>query len=143
MSDTELTSMPEPARRVEIFTGAGRRRVWPPGVKAAIIAEIGVDGATVSAVARRHGLTAGQLFAWRREARRAAAGSGFVPVLREPPSTASALLRKDRRERRRALPDEAPIAVVEVVVGGAVMRVLPAADERTIAAVLAAMKSVR
>jgi transposase len=70
MSDTELTSMPEPARRIEIFTGAGRRRVWPAAVKAEIIAEIGIDGATVSAVARRHGLTVGQLFAWRGAARR-------------------------------------------------------------------------
>ena len=71
MSDTELTSMPKPARRIEIFTGAGRRRAWPAAAKAEIIAQIGVEGASVSAVARRHGLTPGQLFAWRREARRA------------------------------------------------------------------------
>jgi hypothetical protein len=55
----------------------------------------------------------------------------------------SALPRKGRREGRCGPPrGEAPSAVVEVAVGGAVMRVLPGADERTIAAVLAAMKAI-
>jgi transposase len=143
MSDTELTSMPEPARRIEIFTGAGRRRTWTAAAKAEIIAQIGVEGATVSAVARRHGLMAGQLFAWRREARRAAASSGFVPIVSEPPSLASTSPRKG------SLRGTAPVAMgtqgatVEVTIGGAVIRILPGADERTIAAVLSAVKLFR
>jgi transposase len=42
---------------------------------------------TASAVARRHGLHAGQLFVWRQQLQRSASaatasgGSGFVPVL--------------------------------------------------------------
>ena len=71
--------MSEPARRIEIFTGAGRRRVWPAEAKAEIIAQIGIGGATVSEVARRHGLTSGQLFAWRRRARRVAASPMTTP----------------------------------------------------------------
>src|SRR3954469_4705810 len=31
--------MPERARRIEVFTGAGRRRTWPADEKAAIVAE--------------------------------------------------------------------------------------------------------
>ena len=31
--------MPEPVRRIEVFTGAGRRRRWPAEEKAAIVAE--------------------------------------------------------------------------------------------------------
>src|SRR4051795_2318349 len=79
MSISELTPMRERARRIEVFTGAGRRRTWPADEKAAIVAESYAPGKTVCGVARRHGLTSAQLFAWRRLARRAR-----VPVP-EPP----------------------------------------------------------
>ncbi len=46
---------------------AGTRRSWSWEQKAAIVAEVGVSGASVSQVARRHGLNAGLLFRWRRE----------------------------------------------------------------------------
>jgi transposase len=144
MSDTELTSMPEPARRIEIFTGSGRRRAWSAAAKAEIVAQIGVEGASVSAVARRHGLTPGQLFAWRREARRATVPSGFVPVVSETQLLAPALPKKGRpRAKSSPLAAGASRAAVEVAIGEAVIRVLPGADERTIAAVLSALKLVR
>jgi len=54
--------MPERARRIEVFTGAGRRRNWPADEKAAIVAESYAPGRTVCGVARRHGLTPAQLF---------------------------------------------------------------------------------
>ena len=44
------------AQRFEVFTGAGKRRDWPPEVKAAIVAECYSGREGVSAVARRHGL---------------------------------------------------------------------------------------
>ena len=71
MSDTELLpkSKMEPARRLEVFTGAGRRRAWTAEQKAQIVAESYDSGETVSAVARRYGLTAQQVFGWRRKAR--------------------------------------------------------------------------
>src|SRR5437867_11284719 len=69
MSDTELLPKLEPVRRLEVFTGAGRRRSWTAEQKLQIINESYADGETVSAVARRHGLTPQQLFGWRRAAR--------------------------------------------------------------------------
>jgi transposase-like protein len=61
MSDTELLPEPkrepEPVRRLEVFTGAGRRRRWTAEQKARIVAESYESGETVCAVARRHGLT--------------------------------------------------------------------------------------
>jgi transposase len=66
MSDPELLTVSEPPRRLEIFTGAGRRRTSSPETKARIVAESQAAGASVCAVARRHGLTP-QLFTWRRE----------------------------------------------------------------------------
>jgi transposase len=78
MSDTELLlkskAEPEPARRAEVFTGAGRRRAWSAEQKRQIVADSFESGETVSAVARRHGLTPQQLFGWRRSARRRPGG---------------------------------------------------------------------
>jgi transposase len=41
VSDTELfhKSKPEAVRRLEVFTGSGRRRAWTPEQKARILAE--------------------------------------------------------------------------------------------------------
>src|SRR6184192_2917124 len=96
MSDTELLPKLEPVRRLEVFTGAGRRRSWTAEQKLQIINESYADGETVSAVARRHGLTPQQLFGWRRAARPlAVTGRGevrpaFAPVIVEgAPSRAS------------------------------------------------------
>jgi transposase len=50
-------SKAEPVRRLEVFTGTGRRRTWTAEQKAGIVAESYVGGETVSVVARRHGLT--------------------------------------------------------------------------------------
>ena len=92
MSDTELLLKPEAVngsgsvQRVEVFTGTGRRRRWTAEQKAAIVAETYERGETVSAVARRHGLTTQQLFTWRRDARRAQASASrmaFAPVVLE------------------------------------------------------------
>lgn len=157
MSDTELTHMSEAAsaRRIEIFTGAGRRRAWPESVKAAIVAESKIAGASVCAVARRHGLTPQQLFAWRRQARRyttaeaAPTALDFVPVVGETREVSTALPKKKRKRRKLG-----PVAMsasrfaegavsVEIEIGGAVIRVRQGADERTVAAVLEAMKIAR
>ena len=69
MSDTEFMAKSDPIRPLEIFTGAGRRRSWSAEQKAQIVAESLSSGASVCAVARRHGLTPQQLFTWRRQAR--------------------------------------------------------------------------
>src|SRR5688572_24752971 len=74
-------------RRLEVITGVGRRRRWSDEDKARIVAESLDPATTSSAVARRYGLHASQLFAWRQQLQRSAAaaqtlgGPGFVPVL--------------------------------------------------------------
>ena len=74
-------------RRVEVITGVGRRRRWSTEEKARIVAESLDPVTTASAVARRYGLHASQLFVWRQQLQRSASsaetarGPGFVPVL--------------------------------------------------------------
>src|SRR6516225_4993102 len=70
--DTVHTAITEPVRRLEVFTGAGRRRKWSDEEKARMVAEIVASGDSVCAVARRHGLSSQQLFGWRRQLREAA-----------------------------------------------------------------------
>ena len=146
MSDTELLPKPkpEPVRRLEVFTGSGRRRTWTPAQKGEILAEIYESGETVSAVARRHGLTPQQLFGWRREAQRrarrraandegAARGTAFAAVVVE-----EAL----RRSEAPIGPD--PIggtAAIEIVIGAATVRVAPGIDAATLTTVLRAVKA--
>jgi transposase len=58
--------------RHEVIVGVERRRRWPDDEKLSILTEVGVDGATVAEVARRHDLTRQHIYQWRRELRRKA-----------------------------------------------------------------------
>ncbi|WEQ50578.1 transposase (plasmid) [Komagataeibacter oboediens] len=68
----------------EILIGVERRRRWPDERKLEILAEVGVDGASVSDVARRHGLTRQHLYQWRTSFRQRLSSPdqsvAFVPV---------------------------------------------------------------
>ena len=50
----------------EILSGVQRRRRWTPEEKVRIVEQTYLPGMSVSLVARRHGIGAGQLFTWRR-----------------------------------------------------------------------------
>src|SRR3974390_2467816 len=68
---------------------ATTRRRWSGEQKRAIVGEIDVAGASVSEVARRHGIHSSQLFRWRREFEPTSAGGSapvatFVPVVVAP-----------------------------------------------------------
>ena len=116
-------------QRVEVLTGPGRRRTWDGATKARVVAESYAPGAVVSAVARRWQIAPQQLFTWRREAR--AAGleasrgeAAFVPIVAEP--LAAAVVASE--------------AIIEVVLGGAVVRVSPGVDPALLTAVLRAVR---
>jgi len=102
-------------RRIEVLTGTPRRRRWSAAEKAAIVAESLAPGAVASTVALRHGLHRNQLYMWRRELRsgalatRGIAMPDFVPIVPE------------NRAASRA-------AVIEIEIGGAVLRADAGAD---------------
>ena len=51
------------------MTGAERRRRWSDSEKRSIMGEVGVRGATVAEVARRHDVTRQHIYQWRAELR--------------------------------------------------------------------------
>ena len=120
-------------RRIEVLTGAGRRRRWPQEVKDAIVAETLADGAVVSEVARRHRVAPSQVFSWRKEACERASTlpletAAFAPVVVEHqqaqgPSPAQAL----------------PSSMIEIEIGGAKLRIPPNASREAIFAVVEAI----
>jgi transposase len=124
------------SRRIEVFTGSGRRREWPADQKAAIVAESYAGVGSVCDVARRHGLTPTQLFTWRRAERRrppalgGATEAAFVPAVVDTP-----------KGGLPATDDESPLIGVEV--GGASLWICRGADIATVTAIVKALKGAR
>lgn len=143
--DTVDSAITKPVRRLEVFTGAGRRRTWSDEDKARVVAEIETSGDSVSGVARRHGLSPQQLFGWRRRVREAQAVVSrdgeprFVPAVVDPApcDTAGSRQRKTRRQHR----DEPLAGTIEVAIDGVTVRIGAGAPADTIAAVLRALKA--
>ena len=55
--------------RHEVIVGVERRRRWSDEEKLSILGEVGVGGASVADVARRHDLTRQHIYQWRRQLR--------------------------------------------------------------------------
>jgi transposase len=129
-------------QRLEVITGTGRRRRISNDDKARIVEETLAEGAVVSEVTRRHGLTPQQVFTWRRQAQRAAAEisdqevAQFVPAIVEPPAELRRQCRVPRGSRRND-----GFGDLEVEIGGMTVRVGRGADAKMVMAVLRALKA--
>ena len=115
-------------RRVEVLTGAERRRRWSAAEKAAIVAESFAPGAVSSAIALRHGLHRNQLYAWRRELRSTIVADAGVPVPEFVPVIA--------QERVSA---GGP--AIEIEIGGVVLRASPGVDFGFLGEVIRVLKA--
>jgi len=139
--DTVDNAITKPVHRLEVFTGAGRRRSFSDEDKARIVAEIATSGESVCAVARRHGLSPQQLFGWRRRLRESQVGSSeadrlqFVPAVMDVGSSAV--------PQRRApwSKTEANTGTIEIEIDGVTVRVGRGADAKTLMTVLRALKA--
>ena len=126
MSGDDVLSMPV-ARRLEVFTGAGRRRRWSSEAKARIVAES--YATSVGEAAERHALRATQLFTWRRAARRGGGdGVTFTPVVVDESAG-------DRRGGGHGM--------IEVEIGPASLRIGPGADIGMTLAIVGALRGKR
>ena len=133
----------KPVHRLEVFTGAGRRRTWSAEDKALIVAEILASGDSVSAVARRHGLSPQQLFGWRRELQASQTALSHPEELQFVPAVLAAASSSPVRRQRRTLRHQAEPGggMIEVEIDGVVVRVGHGADAKTVTAVLRALKA--
>jgi transposase len=59
--------MTTPPRRIEVITGGERRRRWSIEEKREIVAESLGPEVRLSEIIRKHGITSGQLYAWRQQ----------------------------------------------------------------------------
>lgn len=140
------------AQRFEVFTGAGKRREWPPELKASIVAECCSGREGVSAVARRYGLDPSQIYGWRKGLRKQleikvsadpaakAEAVMFVPAMIEAdaPAPAKPALRRHSQRRRHAKQ-----AAVELEIDGVAVKIAHGTDASLIGAVIDALKATR
>jgi transposase len=123
-------------RRIEVFTGAGRRREWSAEQKAAILAESYAGTSSVCDVARRHGLTPTQLFTWRRAAR----GQTIAATDQNPefvPAVIGTLASAPKEEQ--AAVEATPLIGFDL--DGASVWVCPGADAAMVTTIIRALKA--
>jgi transposase len=137
--DHPMTKGGARVQRVEVFTGLGRRRLWTAEEKASIVAESHAEEGGVSLVARRHGLSPSQLFAWRRAAREGsdaeASASTFVPAIVDAPSASPETVEKS------APPDVGQRHSIELEVKGSSVFIWAGAEPAMVTAIIGALKS--
>jgi transposase len=126
---------------VEIITGVERRRRWRLEEKLRIVAEAEAPAACFAEVARRHEISRGLLWNWRRQVRTGALGptetAAFLPVRIMPEQPAPAMTAVSAVASRQqaasgdttieiALPDGTTVRVGRDVGAAALRRVLGA-----------------
>lgn len=129
---------------------ATTRRSWSKAQKNAIVAEIDAGGATLSEVARRHGIHSSLLFRWRKalgsvmgdppivaSAKTSTVGApSFVPVMLPSPPTSS-------RPITTAI-TPSPASTIEVVLdGGRTVRVGEDVDTGALVRIIEALEKSR
>ena len=115
-------------QRVEVLSGAPRRRRWSAAEKASIVAESFAPGAVTSTIALRHGLHRNQLYAWRRELRSAVVADAGVPVPAFVPIVA-----QERIAARSA--------AIEIEIGEMVLRASPGVDLGFLGEIIGVLKA--
>lgn len=130
-ASSDASSFERP-RRIEILTGAERRRRWSAETKARIVAESLAPGAVVAEIARRHDVRASQIHLWRKQARECAALAcvaaerAFAPAIVAPPAHSAP----------RAHTPRAAAPTIEIEARGVTVRLRDGADVQLVEAML-------
>ena len=124
----------ETALEVLSVGGSGRQnRSWPEDVKARIVAETLVPGATVNDVARRYGLPANRISSWRTLARK---GRLVLPAPEDPIEFAALMLGPADDVQRSVGP---AVTGPEIAFGAIVIRLEVGASAERIASIAHAL----
>ena len=151
-SGDKTSHMTTPTQRIELITRGERRRRWLIEEKRAIVAESLEPGTRPAEVIRRHGITSGQLYSWRRQLarrldRRPGAAANFARVdvwsgeprvqeasVAEPPAVPTAKVPTIADPRGRGL--------IEIALPcGTTVRVDARVDDRALRRVLDALRA--
>ena len=124
-------------RRIEVITGTGRRRRWDAETKSRLVAESFEPGCSVSEVARRHDISPGLLFLWRRQAAEATKSAesnvrgspAFVPMVVAGDAPAAPVVNEG--------------CVVEIELGDVRIRIKGPVDRSVLREVLLAARTTR
>ena len=144
--------MTAPPRRIEVITGGERRRRWSIEEKREIVAESLGPGVRPSEIIHKHGLSSGQLYAWRQQLARRVDGQ----LAEEAANFARVEVAREERETVVAEPPTASLAKaaaqmpamarakgsIEIVLpGGTSVRVDAHVDDRALRCVLDALRA--
>ncbi len=113
-----------------------RRARFSATKRSQIIAESFEDGANIAAVARRHGIKASLLYLWRKQDKQQKAlvnAPFFVPVSTDKGSALSV--------KTLSSSPASSVGAIEIETSGAVVRVLPGVDAKTLKIVLDALRA--
>ena len=134
---------PGRARRGDVLVGLERRRKWPLTEKLAIVAESFEEGAVVSHVAQRHGLSPQQLFGWRRQIREhVPTAKEAERLLPEEPVFAPVVVGEQlSRSALSSIASSTSAASIEIAIGATTIRINGAVDTKSLIAVLRAVKA--
>ena len=137
-TDTEASThtinrMSTHPQRIEVITRGERRRRWSLEEKHAIVAESLAPNTSLAAVARKHGIGTGLLYAWRHQ------------LLHRQPSEAACFARVEMASEPRRLAGSIgasrPSGLIEIALpGGVAVRVDAQVDDRALRRVLAALR---
>jgi transposase len=120
--------------RIAVIEGSARRRRYSPEEKARIVAESLDPAVSVSAVAHRHGINPNQLFTWRRQLRAAAVRSRAAREASPKP---------DGDGDTGELEARAAADVIEMIVGGVMIRVRSGVNASALRRVLSVLETPR
>ena len=122
---------------IDVIVGQRGNRRWPDELKARIVAETLVEGATVNEVARRYDMKPNHLSSWRRLARDgklvlpapSSETSFAMLTIEEPPACDTPPAGSTENER------------IEVVVGSVIIRLANTTDAKRLAEIVAALQT--
>jgi len=120
--------------QVTVFSGPERRRRWNDEERLQILAEAFSPGACVAEVCRRHDISSGLIYTWRRKLREA--GAQTLPSAVSEPVFAEAVMDEDATA---GSPGQHPAIIVDLARGKRVS-IFAAGSPSQIAAALKALR---